>query len=383
MRAALIAFALLAVSPLAGALPFPFLPDPATAPTHTWETVTRDARLLSLLFPAMVTVESLGDSVNGLDLWALRITSPLPFAKQRVLIDGDHHGNEQYGAETVWLVLYDLLEDYGTDPYATRILDTRVITWVPMVNPDGNQVNQRRNAHGVDLNRNWAYAWGGPGSGFRGPAPESEPEIKALAEEVRSQHWDLWLTMHTGVKLFLWPMSTTYTDPPDAAMFRELGMRWNQVTFGTLPARQGSDLYLASGTAFDYGYSRGIQSFTIEAAYQQGVTTYSPSELSTPKDGVKFLLSNIERIGARLSLDAVREGDDVRVTLTNTGWGAARADARVSADGQLVSATSVDVPALGTASVVLAGVPGLLRVEAEYSELFQPGAERHTLETQV
>ncbi|MCH7663822.1 MAG: DUF2817 domain-containing protein [Chloroflexi bacterium] len=60
---------------------------------------------------------------------------------------------------------------------------------VPIVNPDGGMVNERLNANGVDLNRNWDSAnWQadtqgpyGRVTGGGGTAPFSEPETAALA----------------------------------------------------------------------------------------------------------------------------------------------------------------------------------------------------------
>jgi protein MpaA len=59
-----------------------------------------------------------------------------------------------------------------------------VALWLlPTINPDGLVAGTTGNAHGVDLNRNFPYAWrhlGGSGYLNSGPRPLSEPESRAL-----------------------------------------------------------------------------------------------------------------------------------------------------------------------------------------------------------
>jgi murein peptide amidase A len=132
-----------------------------------------------------------GHSVDGRRLVAVRLGNP--DAKRTALVVGQIHGDEPAGRGVV---------------QALRRLDrpfSSVAIWTVLsVNPDGNRLDTRKNAHGVDLNRNFSVGWSGsapPSSGYyAGPHPFSEPETRAvrrLARRIRPnisiwfhQPWD-------------------------------------------------------------------------------------------------------------------------------------------------------------------------------------------------
>ena len=108
-----------------------------------------------------------GTSVLGRPLRAYRIGDRRS-AVTAVLL-GNMHGNEPAGVRLVNAV--------RADP-RLRGVDLWV---VPTMNPDGLAADTRQNAHGVDLNRNWAHRWR-PQTGpyDSGPRPFSEPETRAM-----------------------------------------------------------------------------------------------------------------------------------------------------------------------------------------------------------
>jgi protein MpaA len=117
----------------------------------------------------------IGRSVRGRPLWAYWRGDP--DARRRLLVVGCIHGDEPAGV-----------------PVARRLESLpgpteAVLVIVPDLNPDGVTAGTRTNAHGVDLNRNFPYAWrpiGEPGSlHYSGPARLSEPESRAGATFIR------------------------------------------------------------------------------------------------------------------------------------------------------------------------------------------------------
>jgi protein MpaA len=99
-------------------------------------------------------------------------------ASRKILVVGCIHGNECAGLAI-------------TTALARQRVPDDVQLWiVPEMNPDGAAANTRRNAHGVDLNRNFPYGWRPSSDPIydSGPRPLSEPESRAAAALIRRIH---------------------------------------------------------------------------------------------------------------------------------------------------------------------------------------------------
>jgi protein MpaA len=110
----------------------------------------------------------LGRSVRGRPIYAYRLGPP---GGRPVLVVGCTDGDEPSGIAIV-TALRRLQAPTGVDLWL-----------VPTINPDGLAAGTLGNAHGVDLNRNFPYAWrhlGGSGYLDSGPRPLSEPESRAV-----------------------------------------------------------------------------------------------------------------------------------------------------------------------------------------------------------
>lgn len=116
--------------------------------------------------PAVVEARTIGHSVKGRPIRAWRLGEP---GKRRIVLISTMHGNEPHTR--------GILESLR-DGRAIRGVDLWV---VPTYNPDGLVRGTRRNARGVDLNRNFPYDWVDlDGSYESGPRPASEPETRAV-----------------------------------------------------------------------------------------------------------------------------------------------------------------------------------------------------------
>jgi len=90
----------------------------------------------------------------------------------RLLLIGSIHGDEDAGIA----IIQELID---------QPVPAGVELWlVPTINPDGNALQQRHNANGVDLNRNFPHQWAPlaePGNWqYAGPSAASEPETAAM-----------------------------------------------------------------------------------------------------------------------------------------------------------------------------------------------------------
>lgn len=90
-----------------------------------------------------------GQSANGTDLVAVRATGkPGEAHRLKILLFALQHGNEQSGKEAALLLIRDIA--LGKLDHYLHNLELWI---VPNLNPDGGDLNKRRNAHDTDLNR--------------------------------------------------------------------------------------------------------------------------------------------------------------------------------------------------------------------------------------
>ena len=111
-------------------------------------------------------VRVIGHSVRGRRILAYRLGEP---GKRKVVLISTMHGDEPATRQ--------ILDSLRNGPPITGLN-----LWVvPVYNPDGLARGTRKNAHGVDLNRNFPYRWADlDGSYESGPRPASEPETRAM-----------------------------------------------------------------------------------------------------------------------------------------------------------------------------------------------------------
>ncbi|HEX9792343.1 MAG TPA: M14 family metallopeptidase [Planctomycetota bacterium] len=249
---------------------------------------------LTATYPALVSPRfSIGTSGEGRAIWAQRISDNpgVDEAGEPVAwFDALHHAREPMSGESLLLFADWLLTRYGSDPLATRLIDSRNIMIVPCVNPDGYEYNRqiasngggmwrknRRNngggVYGVDLNRNYGWEWGSQWSGsssdpssdvYRGPSAFSEPETRACRDRLALHPPGMSISAHTYSDLWLYSWGYTTILTSENAIFRAYGARMTQGNgwpYGTV----WELLYTANGGSVDWHYgAHGTYAFTPE-----------------------------------------------------------------------------------------------------------------------
>jgi len=122
--------------------------SPATPPLITHDEVVGRLREVAARRPDMFSLEQIGESVEGRSIHHLRAGS----GQTAVLLWSQMHGDEPTATAALFDVLH-YLETHRDDADVRRILSQLSLHFVPMLNPDGAERFQRRNAQGIDINR--------------------------------------------------------------------------------------------------------------------------------------------------------------------------------------------------------------------------------------
>ncbi len=128
----------------------------------------------------LLKVEEIGKSVEGREIFALFFSKDefgKDKSKLRVMFFAQQHGNEQSGKEGALLLAKELLKEQNK-----YLLDKLDFALIPQVNPDGSEINKRRNANNVDLNRNHLLL--------------EEPETQALHNLFNKFNFEVTLDVH-------------------------------------------------------------------------------------------------------------------------------------------------------------------------------------------
>jgi hypothetical protein len=109
---------------------------------YDYAALTDAVQKLQRAYPRMLTVQSIGKSVEGRDIWLVIINNPATgrhTEKAAFWADANIHGNEIQGTEVNLYLVWFLMENYDALPKVRELVDARAFYIVPTMNPDGRE----------------------------------------------------------------------------------------------------------------------------------------------------------------------------------------------------------------------------------------------------
>ena len=229
---------------------------------HNYAQMTAALQNIASTYPDITQLYDLGHSVQGRTLWGLKITDnpTIEEDEPEIRVCGVHHGNEYMGGELSLLLAQYLTDNYGTNATITDLVNNREIWIIPFVNPDGREMGTRENAHGVDLNRDYGYMWGGwSGSS----SPFSQPETQIMRANALANNFVTSLSYHTSSEVVNYIWNYKHMRAPDNAVVEYLSNQYG--AHNGYWVVEGFDWYQTMGDTNDFSYGcRGDLDWTIE-----------------------------------------------------------------------------------------------------------------------
>lgn len=178
---------------------------------YHYDELTKRLQSLAQKYPHIANLSTVGQSVEGRQLWVMRITrdpdreSP---RKPKFKYVGNMHGDETVSRQVlVYLVEY-LLTKYGEEKRIAELVNSTDIYIMPSMNPDGFEKSiegdcsgdngGRNNAKNKDLNRSFPDQFDGTTSD-----PATIPEVMAVMR---------WIQEKKSVFLALFVLNTQIPD---------------------------------------------------------------------------------------------------------------------------------------------------------------------------
>lgn len=211
---------------------------------YNYGDLTERLQALAQIYPHIANLSSIGRSVEGRELWVMRITKDPDIdtpGRPKFKYVGNMHGDETVSRQVlVYLVEY-LLASYGEDPRITELVNTTDIYIMPSMNPDGfekstegdctGESGGRNNARNIDLNRSFPDQYDGTTV-----TPDSIPEVMAVIRWIQEKRFVLSGNLHGGTVVASYPFDDSashqqrgrYSQSEDDSLFRYLALVYSQ-----------------------------------------------------------------------------------------------------------------------------------------------------------
>ena len=191
---------------------------------HNYDELTDFLININSEFPAITNLFSIGQSVQGRELWVLEISDNpgVNEIEPEFKYIANMHGDETVGRELCLYLISWFVNGYGTDERATNLINDTSIFIMPSMNPDGFENGSRYNANNVDLNRDFPDQFNDPNNSLAG----RQPETQAVMQWTWERNFVLSANMHTGALVVNYPFdgpnTGVYSAAPDDDVFVQI-----------------------------------------------------------------------------------------------------------------------------------------------------------------
>ncbi|XP_051873457.1 carboxypeptidase B-like [Pristis pectinata] len=254
---------------------------------HNWEQIEAWTSKIAEENPRLISRFEIGKSYEGRSIYLLRVGKRTGVLKPSIFLECGIHAREWISpAFCQWFVKEAVASD-KTGSLLNRLINELDFLVVPVVNVDGyaytwtnnrfwrktRSRNPGTNCVGTDANRNFDAKWCTNGSSthpcsnvYCGPYMESEKEVKAIADFVRSHRKLIkgYISIHSYSQLLMFPYGYNYSLSADHEELNALARN----AVAKLRSLHGTDykygtsartIYIAAGTSDDWAYDLGIK----------------------------------------------------------------------------------------------------------------------------
>lgn len=280
-------------------------------------------------YPELTKLVSIGRSLEGRDIWALKISdnaAERELEEPAHLFNSMHHAREVMGPEVGLDIIEQLLGSYTKDKQVERWVNNNEIWVMPMFNVDGNNKmwnedawwrKNVRGGYGVDLNRNYPAGWdscnGSSGwrwsQTYRGESPASEPETKAMMDFIRDIRPVFDISYHSYSELVIYPYGCEPRRTQTKEVVEPIGKKVASLLDYT-PGTAWETLYNADGGDIDWMYQAyQVIPFVIELnssrqGFHPDYHKWRDKTVQRNRAGWRYLLERAHGSGVRGRLTA-------------------------------------------------------------------------------
>jgi hypothetical protein len=235
---------------------------------RTYAQVCSIMTALADSYPLICRLDTLGFSVQNRAILMMRVTDnpQTEEAEPEFRVVGPHHGNEKIASEIALSFLQYVLASYDTSTAVRNMLDSTELWVIPILNVDGHVANNRTNANGIDLNRDYGYRWSGQGNST---SPFSQQETRLVRQHGIDNNIAIEFEYHSTAAYVNYLWDNHPADPPDSSFILALAVEYMDSTYGSsttqLDTINGYRWYEVDGSCQDASFGLfGSLAYTIE-----------------------------------------------------------------------------------------------------------------------